>query len=109
MQLPACRTTELTARPRRARMVGGSAHARCTLQGVVRLVEAVASESRASNININCVLPGTIDTPANRAAMPNANVSQWVRPEHIAKILMFLTSSDADPIRGAAIPVYDRS
>lgn len=78
-------------------------------QGVVRLVEAVAAESRASNININCVLPGTIDTPANRAAMPNADPSHWVRPEEIAKVLMFLTSPDADPISGAAIPVYGKS
>ncbi len=78
-------------------------------QGVVRLVEAVAAESRASNIKINCVLPGTIDTPANRAAMPNADHSNWVRPEEIAKVLVFLTSSDAEPISGAAIPVYGKS
>ncbi len=78
-------------------------------QGLVRLVEAVAAENRANGININCVLPGTIDTPANRAAMPTAEPSNWVRPEEIAKVIMFLTSLDSDPISGAAIPVYGKS
>ena len=72
---------------------------------VLRLTESMAAELKASNIQVNCVLPGTIDTPQNRTAMPNANFDQWVKPEQIAQAIMFLSSSAADAITGAALPV----
>lgn len=78
-------------------------------QAVVRLVEAVATETRDQNININAVMPSIIDTPTNRAGMPNANFDQWPKPEQIAKVLLFLTSPDAELISGAAIPVFGKA
>jgi NAD(P)-dependent dehydrogenase (short-subunit alcohol dehydrogenase family) len=77
--------------------------------GVLRLVEAVAEEVKKNNITINAVLPSIIDTPANRKAMPDADVDKWPKPEQIAKVVLFLTSPDAELISGAAIPVYGKA
>ncbi len=77
-------------------------------QGVVRLVEAVAAETRTANININAIMPSLIDTPTNRAGMSNADYSKWPTPEQVSKVLLFLTSPDAELISGAAIPVYGK-
>ncbi len=76
---------------------------------VMRLTESLAAELKEDNINVNSILPGTIDTPQNRQAMPKADHSKWVTPEAIAKVTLFLASDSADPISGAAIPVYGRS
>jgi NAD(P)-dependent dehydrogenase (short-subunit alcohol dehydrogenase family) len=76
---------------------------------VVRLVESMAAELRHDNININCVLPGTIDTPQNRQSMPGADHTRWVPPEAIANVILFLTSDAAWAVNGAAVPVYGRS
>jgi NAD(P)-dependent dehydrogenase (short-subunit alcohol dehydrogenase family) len=76
---------------------------------VVRLVESLAAELRQDGINVNCVLPGTIDTPQNRQSMPNADHSRWVPPEAIASVILFLASDAAWAVNGAAIPVYGRS
>jgi NAD(P)-dependent dehydrogenase (short-subunit alcohol dehydrogenase family) len=75
---------------------------------VLRLTESLASELKASNINVNCVLPSTIDTPQNRGAMPNADFTKWVEPAAIADVILFLASDAARAINGAAIPVYGR-
>ena len=72
---------------------------------VIRITEAMAAELRDSNINVNCVLPSIIDTPENRAAMPDADHTRWVAPAALAKVIAFLASDDAQPIHGAAIPV----
>lgn len=77
--------------------------------GVVRLVEAAAAENLQGGITVNCVLPSTIDTAANRAAMPKADFTRWVRPEQIARVIAFLLSDDAEIVSGAAIPVYGRA
>lgn len=77
-------------------------------QAVVRLVESVAAETADQNININAVMPSLMDTPTNRKSMPNADFSKWPTPEQISKVLLFLTSSDAELINGAAIPVYGK-
>jgi NAD(P)-dependent dehydrogenase (short-subunit alcohol dehydrogenase family) len=77
--------------------------------GVVRLVEAAAEESRDLGITCNCVLPSTIDTPANRAAMADADFARWVKPAQIAKVIAFLLSDDAEIVSGAAVPVYGRA
>jgi NAD(P)-dependent dehydrogenase (short-subunit alcohol dehydrogenase family) len=72
---------------------------------VVRLTEAMAAELREKNINVNCVLPTIIDTPENRAAMPEADSSRWVAPEDLASAIAFLASDGARAIHGAALPV----
>lgn len=76
---------------------------------VIRLTESMAAELKEKGINVNCILPGTIDTPENREAMPNANHEKWVPPEAIADVILFLASDAARVIHGAAVPVYGRS
>lgn len=72
---------------------------------VIRLTEAMAAELREKNINVNCVLPTIIDTPENRAAMPDADPKRWVAPEDLANAIVFLASDAARAIHGAALPV----
>ena len=74
--------------------------------GVVRLTETMAAELKTQGINVNCILPGTIDTPQNRQAMPKADHSRWVTPESLAEVVYFLCSQGAKDIHGALIPVY---
>lgn len=76
---------------------------------VIRLTESMAAELKDHGLNINCVLPGTIDTPQNRQAMPQADFARWVQPESLAEVIRFLASAAARDIHGAAIPVYGRS
>ncbi|MGH8806957.1 MAG: SDR family oxidoreductase [Noviherbaspirillum sp.] len=76
---------------------------------VIRITETMAAELRDSNINVNCVLPSIIDTPENRAAMPNADPARWVAPEALADAIVFLSSEEARAIHGAALPVTGRS
>ncbi len=75
---------------------------------VLRLTESLAAELKASNINVNCIMPGTIDTPQNRAAIPNGDFSKWVEPAAIAEVIAFLASDSARAINGAAVPVYGK-
>jgi NAD(P)-dependent dehydrogenase (short-subunit alcohol dehydrogenase family) len=76
---------------------------------VIRLTESLAAELRDANINVNCVLPGTLDTPENREQMPKSDFSRWVPPEAIADVILFLASDAARAVQGAAVPVYGRS
>jgi NAD(P)-dependent dehydrogenase (short-subunit alcohol dehydrogenase family) len=76
---------------------------------VMAFAQAVAAEYRDDGIRCNAIVPSVIDTPANRASMPNADRSGWVKPEAIAKVIAFLLSSDSEPTSGAAIPVYGRA
>lgn len=75
---------------------------------VLRITEAVSDENKAHGITANCVLPGTIDTPQNRADMPQADPSLWVSPHDIAAVVAFLVSREAGAVTGAAIPVTGR-
>lgn len=75
---------------------------------VIRLTESMAAEVKDYAINVNCVLPSIIDTPANREAMPNADFGKWVAPEALADVLLFLASDAARAVHGAAIPVFGR-
>ena len=77
--------------------------------GVVRLVEAAAAEGRELGVRVNCIMPSIIDTPANRAALPDTEHEQWPKPSELAAVLAFLVSDDAVLISGAAIPVYGRA
>jgi len=72
---------------------------------VIRLTETMAAELREKNINVNCVLPTIIDTPENRAAMPDADPKRWVAPAALADVILFLASDAARAIHGAALPV----
>jgi NAD(P)-dependent dehydrogenase (short-subunit alcohol dehydrogenase family) len=76
---------------------------------VLRLTESMAGELKASNIQANCILPGTIDTPENRQAMPNSDFTKWVTPEQVAQVILFLSSPAADAVSGAAVPITGRS
>jgi NAD(P)-dependent dehydrogenase (short-subunit alcohol dehydrogenase family) len=75
---------------------------------VLRLTESLANELKVSNINVNCIMPGTIDTPQNRAAVPNGDYTKWVQPEAIADVIAFLASESSRAINGAALPVFGR-
>ena len=72
---------------------------------VIRLTESMAAELREKNINVNCVLPTILDTPENRAAMPNADPRRWVAPQDLAAVVVFLASDAARAVHGAALPV----
>ena len=76
---------------------------------VITLTESMAAEHKYNNINVNCILPGTIDTPQNRDDMPDADFSKWVPPSALADVVTFLASDAARCVTGAAIPVYGQS
>jgi len=73
--------------------------------GLIALIRTLSTEVNGSGVTVNGVLPSTIDTPANRKAMPAADASKWVRPESIAQALIFLASDEAIQINGALIPI----
>jgi NAD(P)-dependent dehydrogenase (short-subunit alcohol dehydrogenase family) len=72
---------------------------------LIRLVEALSAELKDKHVNVNCVLPTIIDTPDNRAAMPDADPSRWVAPQDLAEAIAFLASDAARAVHGAALPV----
>lgn len=76
--------------------------------GVMRLTESLAEELEPRGITVNALLPSIIDTPPNRADMPEADFSRWVKPEELAGVVMFLLSDAASAITGALIPVTGR-
>lgn len=76
--------------------------------GVARLTEALAEELKDRGITVNALLPSIIDTPANRADMPDADFGKWVRPDQLAAAIVFLLADDAAAITGALIPVVGR-
>lgn len=65
----------------------------------------MSDELREQGINVNCVLPTIIDTPENRAAMPDADPARWVAPDDLAAAILFLASEQARAIHGASLPV----
>jgi NAD(P)-dependent dehydrogenase (short-subunit alcohol dehydrogenase family) len=72
------------------------------------LMRTVALENKDAGISANVILPGTMDTPANRKAMPGADTSQWVQPETVASLIVWLARDAGMDVTGAAIPVYGR-
>lgn len=75
---------------------------------MVSLIRTTALENKDAGLTANVILPGTIDTPANREAMPKADVSKWVRPAAIASLITWLAGDAGRDINGAVIPVYGR-
>ena len=75
--------------------------------GVHRLTEALAAEWKGK-ITVNAVLPSIIDTPANRASMPQADFGKWVTPQELAEVILFLASDAASAVTGALLPVSGR-
>jgi NAD(P)-dependent dehydrogenase (short-subunit alcohol dehydrogenase family) len=76
---------------------------------VITLTESLAAEHKDDGINVNCILPGTVDTPQNREAMPTQDHARWVPPAALADVILFLASDAARHVTGAAIPVYGRT
>ena len=76
---------------------------------VMRLTESLAGELRTKSINVNCVMPSIIDTPVNRADMPDTDPAYWVTTADLASVIMFLCSKEANAIHGALIPVVGLS
>ena len=73
---------------------------------MVSLIKTVALENKDVGITASVILPATIDTPANRTALPNADYSKWVQPASIAALIVWLVSDNGRDVNGAAIPVY---
>lgn len=73
--------------------------------GVMRLTESLAEELKGRGVTVNAVLPSIIDTPANRADMPDADFSKWVSPDDLAAVMLFLASREAGAVTGALVPV----
>jgi NAD(P)-dependent dehydrogenase (short-subunit alcohol dehydrogenase family) len=87
---------------------GGVAYATAEA-AVLAFAQAVAAEYKAKRVRCNTILPSVIDTPANRAAQPDADHSRWVPPAQIAAVIRFLAGEESAPTSGAAVPVYGRA
>jgi NAD(P)-dependent dehydrogenase (short-subunit alcohol dehydrogenase family) len=87
----------------------GAAGYAASKAAVVAFARAVAVEYRDERVRCNAILPSVIDTPANRAAMPDADHERWVKPAEIAGVIAHLLSDDAAPVSGALVPVYGRA
>ncbi len=72
---------------------------------VQQLSEILADEVKSYDIHVHCLMPGTMDTPANRRSMPNADFSKWVKTADVARVIHFLLSDDARAIRSVVVPV----
>jgi len=75
---------------------------------LVSLIRTTAAENKNAGITANVILPGTMDTPANRKAMPGADISQWVQPAFVASLIVWLAGDAGKDVTGDVIPVYGR-
>jgi len=73
---------------------------------MVSLIRTVALENKDAGLTANVILPGTMDTPANRKSIPNADFSKWVRPSTVASLVTWLAGDAGEDMNGAVIPVY---
>lgn len=94
-----------------AALRGGARHAAysASKSAVLRLTESLADEVRGQGIGVNCVLPSTLDTPTNQAAMSGGAHPDWLSPESVAQVILFLCSESASAVHGAAIPLQGRA
>lgn len=102
------RIINIGARPALQGAAGMSAYG-ASKAGVINLTQSVAAEMKDSGINVNAIIPGTMDTPHNRKEMPNADFKKWVKPEEIAKVISFLCSEEGDYVTGAVVPVLGKT
>lgn len=98
----------VSSRPATGSGKGVGAYA-ASKRAVLQLTDAMAAELADAKITVNAILPSTIDTPANRRAMPEADFSRWVKPEEIARVVLFLAGPNAQIVSGAHLPVYGRA
>ena len=84
---------------------GASAYA-ASKAAAVAMMDSLAADLHGTGVRVNTVLPSIIDTPANRAAMPDADFSKWPKPEEIANVILLLAGDESRLIHGASIPVY---
>jgi NAD(P)-dependent dehydrogenase (short-subunit alcohol dehydrogenase family) len=75
---------------------------------MVSLIRTVALENKDTELTANVILPGTMDTPANRKAIPNADVSKWVQPGTVAELVVWLAGEAGKDVNGSVIPVYGK-
>jgi len=95
----------VSARPALQPFKGSAAYSTAKA-AVLAFVRALDADYAKDGIRSNAILPSVIDTPANRAATPDADFSKWVQPDAIGRVVRFLISDDSAPTSGAAIPVY---
>jgi NAD(P)-dependent dehydrogenase (short-subunit alcohol dehydrogenase family) len=88
---------------------GGAAAYITAKAAVLAFVRALDADYAKDGIRSNAILPSVIDTPANRAATPDADFSKWVQPDEIGRVVRFLVSEESSPTSGAAVPVYGRA
>ena len=88
-----------------AAMVGAYSASKAALASLVR---TIGLENKDRCISANTVLPGTMDTPANRKAIPNADVSKWVQPDSVAELVVWLAGEAGKDVNGSVIPVYGK-
>lgn len=101
------RIVNVAARPGLEPRLGSGMVAYATAKAAVAaMTQALAQETSGEEIWVNAVAPSVLDTPANRAAMPDADFSAWVAPSAAAEVITFLASPDNKVTRGAVIPVY---
>ncbi len=98
----------IAARPAYRGSSGNAAYS-ASKAAVMRLTESLSAEVKGEGINVNCIVPGVIDTPSNRKANPDADTSNWVSADSIADVIRYLLSASAASIHGAAVPVYGLS
>jgi len=107
LQSDAGRVVNIGAGAAQKASVGMGAYA-ASKAGVARLTESLAEELKDTGITVNAVLPSIIDTPQNRADMPDADIERWVKPSELASVIAFLLSRQAQVITGALVPVSGR-
>ena len=91
------------------RNTAGNAAYGAAKAAVIALTQSIAEEGGPHGVTCNVVIPSTMDTPANRADMPDADFSKWVKTEHMAEVMAFLCTEAGGNINGATIPVWNRS
>jgi NAD(P)-dependent dehydrogenase (short-subunit alcohol dehydrogenase family) len=87
---------------------GAAAYA-ASKAAALAMIDSLAADTKGTGVRVNTILPSIIDTEANRNAMPDADFTNWPKPEDIASVILFLCSDDAKVIHGAAIPVFGNS